>query len=61
MTVTIRVTKHIGVERRYFADDDLQDIYEEMISTHGLKLVTDATLAFLDHLGVEHTESREGG
>ncbi len=57
MTVTIRVTKHIGVERRYFADAELQTLYEEMISTHGQKLVTDAALRFLDHLGVEHTEA----
>lgn len=61
MTVTIRVTKHIGRKRRYFADPELQALYETMISGRGTTLVTKEAIAFLDRLGVEHTESREGG
>ncbi|KKM03983.1 hypothetical protein LCGC14_1768940 [marine sediment metagenome] len=54
MNVAIRIDTHFGVERRYFADERLQELYE---SATGRKVVTDKMIAYLEQMGTTITES----
>ena len=56
MNVAIRTDKHFGVAYHYFADPELQQLYEAMIRTQGKKLVTEEAITFLEQLGPTITE-----